>query len=278
MVGAVERAVTHRPGELKARRCPLDRSGLQTPSLSPASYDARDAEKVGSGRVKPAADRLEDHPGVGRERSSVRPSRPVAARRPPFRRGSGARACERSARRGGPPAISAFERPPATRASTSCSRGVRMSRPLGAVRPANPSERSSAAASSAPRAAPSRSNVESACCASSTASSTRAVAKIRASRCRVSLVSNGMPSCTKSSSAVSRRARASSSRARERRRLRRARRARARCRDGARPPAGAGSWRPRRPGPYLPKTLQQFRLTDGGYRLENTVHCLIAIA
>jgi SAM-dependent methyltransferase len=28
----------------------------------------------------------------------------------------------------------------------------------------------------------------------------------------------------------------------------------------------------------LEKTLQQFRLTDGGYRLENTVHCLIAIA
>ena len=28
----------------------------------------------------------------------------------------------------------------------------------------------------------------------------------------------------------------------------------------------------------LAKTLEQFRLTDGGYRLENTVHCLIAAA
>lgn len=28
----------------------------------------------------------------------------------------------------------------------------------------------------------------------------------------------------------------------------------------------------------LTKTLEQFRLTDGGYRLENTVHCLIAVA
>jgi hypothetical protein len=26
----------------------------------------------------------------------------------------------------------------------------------------------------------------------------------------------------------------------------------------------------------LAQTLEQFRLTDGGYRLENTVHCLIA--
>jgi SAM-dependent methyltransferase len=28
----------------------------------------------------------------------------------------------------------------------------------------------------------------------------------------------------------------------------------------------------------LARTLEQFRLTDGGYRLENTVHCLIAVA
>jgi SAM-dependent methyltransferase len=28
----------------------------------------------------------------------------------------------------------------------------------------------------------------------------------------------------------------------------------------------------------LAKTLEQFRLTDGGYRLENTVHCLVAAA
>jgi SAM-dependent methyltransferase len=28
----------------------------------------------------------------------------------------------------------------------------------------------------------------------------------------------------------------------------------------------------------LAKTLEQFHLTDGGYRLENTVHCLIAVA